>query len=308
LFQKSTLFKGDNSMHNRLLALGVTLTGLTFLAPQIYAQSSTSGRFTVTIEGAPDGPAVLFLPGLASSRSVFDTEASLLAANYRLYRIQINGFAGQPAGLNAAGPILDPLVTDLHQYIVATHLHPAVIGHSLGGLLGLMLAASHPDDVQKLMIVDAFPFWGYAFNPEATAESIRPTGKQMQDEMLKASYAEFTFGAGKSSESLVTDPANRKLVTEMALTSDRAVFAEALYDDITTDVRPRLARLTTPTELLYPYDATLQGPNSAAVDKLYVTAYAGMPLIKMHRIDGSRHFIMYDQPVAFDAAVQAFLK
>jgi pimeloyl-ACP methyl ester carboxylesterase len=26
------------------------------------------------------------------------------------------------------------------------------------------------------------------------------------------------------------------------------------------------------------------------------------------RVDGSRHFIMYDQPAKFDAALQAFLK
>jgi pimeloyl-ACP methyl ester carboxylesterase len=33
-----------------------------------------------------------------------------------------------------------------------------------------------------------------------------------------------------------------------------------------------------------------------------------MPNLKIHRIDDSRHFIMYDQPAAFDKAVQAFLK
>ena len=33
-----------------------------------------------------------------------------------------------------------------------------------------------------------------------------------------------------------------------------------------------------------------------------------MPNIHILRIDDSRHFIMYDQPAAFDKAVQTFLK
>jgi pimeloyl-ACP methyl ester carboxylesterase len=30
--------------------------------------------------------------------------------------------------------------------------------------------------------------------------------------------------------------------------------------------------------------------------------------VTLVKVDGSRHFIMYDQPAKFDAAVEAFLK
>ena len=60
---------------------------------------------------------------------------------------------------------------------------------------------------------------------------------------------------------------------------------------------------------------TLAGPTSllaqsdpAKVDTLYQAAYKSMPNVKLVRIDDSRHFIMYDQPAKFDAAVEAFLK
>ena len=33
-----------------------------------------------------------------------------------------------------------------------------------------------------------------------------------------------------------------------------------------------------------------------------------MPNLTIHRIDDSRHFIMFDQPAAFDKEVQTFLK
>ena len=79
-----------------------------------------------------------------------------------------------------------------------------------------------------------------------------------------------------------------------------------MLEDLETDVRPQLAGIKTPTTLLYPYETT-QGP-VAGVTALYSNAYATMPNIRFVRIDDSRHFIMYDQPAAFDKAVQTFLK
>jgi len=106
----------------------------------------------------------------------------------------------------------------------------------------------------------------------------------------------------------VNDPAGKTLVTAMATSSDRGVFAGAMTEDLLTDMRPRLANIKTPAMLLYPYDPAFQGKDPAAVDALYTGGYAAMPNLKLHRIDASRHFILYDQPAAFDAQVQAFLK
>jgi len=68
-----------------------------------------------------------------------------------------------------------------------------------------------------------------------------------------------------------------------------------------------LAKIKTPMLLVYPYDATLQ-KDEAAYDALYKSSYAGMPNVTLVRVDGSRHFIMYDQPAKLDAAVEGFLK
>jgi pimeloyl-ACP methyl ester carboxylesterase len=36
--------------------------------------------------------------------------------------------------------------------------------------------------------------------------------------------------------------------------------------------------------------------------------YKSMPNVTLVRVDGSRHFIMYDQPEKMDAAMEPFLK
>lgn len=265
-------------------------------------------RFSVVVEGPAAGkaPDVILIPGLASSRQVYAAEAKLLAPNYRLHQIQLAGFAGEPAGPNATGPILGPVVEQLHQYIGDNHLeHPAVIGHSMGGLLALMLADAHPADVGKLLIVDTLPFYGLVFSPNATVEALRPQAQAMHDGLVAMPAEQFAASQPSFSARLVASPEGQKAVTAGSIASDRTVFANAMLEDLGTDLRPRLAGIKTPATVLYPFTAA-QGTQSD-VAALYTSSYAGMPNVQFTRIDGSLHFIMYDQPAAFHAAVVSFL-
>ena len=297
----------------RILALILILAGILLLREPAGAQTITAAptRFSIVIQGvAPgNGTDVILIPGLSSSRDVFAAEAKLLTANYRVHLIQIAGFAGDPAGPNATGPILAPVVEQLHQYIVTNKLqHPAIIGHSLGGLLGLMLADAHPEDVGKLLISDSLPFSPLAFAPEATVDVVTPQAVDMRNQMIAASPDVYAAMANQTASYLVLNPDARKLVAASSIASDRTVMANAMYEDLVTDLRPRLATIKTPTTLIYPYDAAAVGPDTTKIDAVYTSAYSTMPNLKIHRIDDSRHFIMYDQPTAFDKAVQAFLK
>ena len=279
-----------------------------FILPTVSALAQNPTRFTVTTEGPATAPAVLLLPGLTSGREVFDTEAALLAPTYRLYRVQLNGFAGQPAGPNASGPILAQVVEELHRYLAANHLQPAVIGHSLGGLLALMLAQAHPEDLRKLLIIDSLPFYALVFSPSATVDKVRLQGEMMRDLLLKATPEQRTASAAQTAAMLVKNPDGAKVVTANSIASDPHVLANAMFEDLTTDLRPALAAMKTPTTVLYPYDAAVAGHDPAHVDAVYKGAYATMPNVTFQRIEDSRHFIQFDQPAAFHAAVQAFLR
>jgi pimeloyl-ACP methyl ester carboxylesterase len=305
----------------RLLALLFLLAAILLLRQPLFGQSTTPTkpatqtittaptRFSVVIEGAPRGtaPDVLLIPGLASSRDVYAAEAKLLKTNYRLHLVQLAGFAGEPAGPNATGPILSPVVEQLHQYITHNHLQPIpVIGHSMGGLLALMLAQAHPEDISKLLIVDTLPFYGLVFNPTATVDSIRPQAQAIHDQFIALPNDQFAAGQPLYTNRLVKDPEGQRQVSASSIASDRTVFANAMLEDLGTDLRPQLATIKTPMTLLYPYEAAQGSPEQVAA--LYTTAYSTKPNLQLIRIDDSRHFIMYDQPAAFDKAVQAFLQ
>ena len=204
--------------------------------------------------------------------------------------------------------MLPGIVEELHGYIAATKMHPVVVGHSLGGLLTLMLAEKYPADVKKMVIVDALPYYAVLFKPDATVESVKPMADAMRTQVVGAPAEQFAVMQQVMVPQLVNDKAGQAAVEAADEAGDRTVFAEAMYEDLLTDLRGEIAGIKTPMLLVYPYDAATQGADPAKVDAMYRAAYAGKPDATLVRVDGSKHFIMYDQPAKLDAAVEAYLK
>ncbi|MDQ0464545.1 pimeloyl-ACP methyl ester carboxylesterase [Caulobacter ginsengisoli] len=266
--------------------------------------AATPTRFTVEVRGK--GPDVVLIPGLASSRAVWDDTAKRLEGRYRLHIIQVNGFAGQTPGPNASGPVVAPLIEEIDAYIRDQKLdHPAVIGHSMGGYSALALAAAHPGDVGKVMVVDALPFFSVLFGPGVTVAQVEPQATAFKAQMLAMSKAQFDAGQPQVMARLAKTPAAQALAAQWAIASDRQVMAQATYDIMTSDLRPQLAAITVPVTVVYARDPVM---GEGRVDALYKENYAALPGVKLQAIDGGFHFIMLDQPDAFAAAVEAFLK
>ncbi len=155
----------DEDAYVMLAAVAFVLAGIALLVEPMPAAAQTVAgfvptRFTVVDAGTVGKPDVILIPGLASSRRCGMPKRSCWRRITGLHLVQVNGFAGAPAGPNATGPMLPGVVEELHQYIVAGKMHPVVMGHSLGGLMTLMLADAHPEDVAKMVIVDSLPFYG----------------------------------------------------------------------------------------------------------------------------------------------------
>jgi pimeloyl-ACP methyl ester carboxylesterase len=295
-----------------MFAVVVVIAGVVLLVKPIGAQAPGQSafvptRFTMMDQGTVGKPDVVMIPGLASSKTVWDGEAKLLAPNYRLHIVQVDGFAGAPVGANATGPMLPGIVEELHAYIVAGKMHPVVIGHSLGGLLTLMLADKYPGDVKKMVIVDTLPFYGLVFNPAATVDNVKPQADAIKGQMLALPDDQFAVTTSMMVGGMVKNTDAQKLVAASSIASDRKVFVGAMYEDLQTDLRGDLATIKVPMLLVYPYDATFQ-KDEAAYDAVYHDAYKAMPNATLVRVDDSRHFIMYDQPAKLDAAIEGWLK
>ncbi len=255
---------------------------------------------------------MLLIPGLASSAAVWDGEVKKLAPNYRLHVVQVDGFAGAAAGGNAgasdAQPMLPGIVDELHKYIAASGMKPVVIGHSLGGLLTLMLEAKYPADVRKAVIVDTLPYYAVLFSPTATVDAMKPMAAGIKQQIVVTPADQYAATQQVMMAAMAKSAEGQKAAIASSVASDRAVVAEALYEDLLTDERPSLASIETPTLVLYEYDASSKMPDSNAYEAMVKDGYHAMPHVTLVRVEDSRHFIMYDQPEKLDAAVEAWLK
>lgn len=273
-------------------------------APALVQSAFVSDRLSVEVIGS--GPDVILIPGFASSREVWRAEAERLKATHRVHLVQLAGFAGEP-WTHGDGPFTQPATDALARYVREAGLErPAVIGHSMGGMTGILLAQQHPDLVGRVMSVDSLPFFSAMFGPQVTAETARPFADQAAAGFLAADEASFRAQQSQTAIGLVRDPATRAAMVEWSMTSDRQAMASAIREVMTTDLRPGLAAMTTPVWAVYAADAD-GGTPAAMADAVWGREYSTLPGVRMVRVDDSRHFIMADQPARFAAVVDQFL-
>jgi pimeloyl-ACP methyl ester carboxylesterase len=276
-----------------------------------------SDRIHVRVDGDMDGRDIILIPGLSSSPEIWQGTVDHLTAQdgvgWRVHRIHVQGFAGAPAEGNAQtgatpGPVAAPVAEEIARYIREKGLsRPAVVGHSMGGTIGLMLAARHPDSVGKLMVVDMIPFMGAMFGPPGTtAEAVTPVADQIYAAQANSPREVYVAQATTAINGMINTESRREEALEDMRTSDQKVSAAAFRELVTTDLRPELTKITAPTEVLY---VKFNDPRMTPqiTDAIYQMSYAGLPGVTLKRIDDSAHFIMFDQAPAFYGALDAFL-
>lgn len=263
------------------------------LAGEAVAAAFSSARLSVQVRGT--GPDVVLIPGLTSGRNVWDGTLRNVPS-YRYHLVQVAGFAGDPARGNAEGPVVAPLAHELARYIAEAGLsRPAIIGHSMGGVVALMIAARYPARAGKVMAVDILPAPASGFG--FAGLDIRP-------------FADALFA------SLTQTPQGRRTLDSLigmfggpgvaSSRSDSSVVARATHELATMDLTPELPRIKGPLTVVYAVPN--QPQDAAAIDRLYRQGYAPARAARLRRVPGSGHMIMYDQPQRFYAEVREFLR
>jgi pimeloyl-ACP methyl ester carboxylesterase len=285
-----------------LILCALAACTLDWSAPAHAAASPTSVQrlSRITVSSVGKGSPVVLIPGLASGAAVYDDLAKKIGPNHRLIFVQVNGFAGSPAGTAPLDNMLPGVVDELAGWLAANHVErPAVVGHSMGGLMALMLAKKHPEAAGKVMIVDALPFYGMLFGPTATPDIVRPIVEQMRAGLVNGT------SPPQVPPHMSNNDAGKAKILGWLKTSDPKTVGEALVEDATTDVRPDLPAVKQPVTVLY---AVASPANKPMADALYGEAYKPLAGVKLVPVENSEHFIMLDQPARFEQEVEAFLR
>lgn len=268
-----------------------SLIGAGFAIKSIAAPAArfASRRITVTVNGT--GRDVILIPGLASGSAIWNAAISAVPG-YRYHRVQIKGFAGLPADLNARGPLLNPIVDEIARYIGDMRLRsPALVGHSMGGTLAMMLALRGVPVAGRVMVVDMLPD-GSAMLGGTSA------GLGYVAQQLNGYFTQTKAGREMLADMVRKTPGGRD--------SDPHVISQSLAELAQTDLGPSLSRLRHPLDVVYalPADERLRTVQS---DR-YRAAYARARMARLSGIGPSGHVIMADQPRKFAEVLQKFLR
>ncbi|MES1984225.1 MAG: alpha/beta hydrolase [Pseudomonadota bacterium] len=277
------------TLFDRRTALITGLATLAFGDSRAAAAPFASRRISVTVRG--NGPDVLLIPGLASGPGIWGGTIAAIPG-YRYHLVQVRGFAGLAPDANKSGPLLTPLVNDLASYITQARLiRPAVVGHSMGGTLAMLLAMRPTPALSRVMVVDMLP--DGAGMVGGTSSGMGYLAQQLGDYFTGTKAGRQLF-----SQMLQSQPG--------AKGSDPDVIANALRELAQTDLGPRLKTLRAPLQVVYAIGGDAQQRQSQT--QRYRTAYAPATAPLLTPIGPSGHVVMADQPAKFATILQGFLK
>jgi len=189
-------------------------------------------------------------------------------------------------------------LADLRAVSAATQARPAVVvGNSMGGMLAIDLALSHPDEVLALVLIGSLPSgapdeaWRQS-DAEVAAEAAVQAAAQAAaragdiDRLNRAEVHYWLDGPGEATGRVSGPP--RDLMLEM---NGRALAAAPPGDDADTgEAWPRLRELKVPTLLVVgEHDETGLWPLTEMMAALIPTA-------RVERLAGTAHCPMLDRP------------
>ncbi len=254
-------------------------------------------RLAACLEGPDDAPAVILANPIGTTRAIWDAQARVLRDRYRLLRFELRGH-GEPGARSDAPPgaySIAELGTDvlglMREYGLTT---AAYCGVSLGGMIGLWLAANAPDRISSLVVCCT------AITPMPSRQAwldraalVRSSGMASISEMIPPRWFTPDF--------IARSPAAVSFVMDMLHGTDPGGYAGCGEAIAEMDLRPALGSIKAPTLVL------AGAEDSAAPPWLGAVTAIGISGARLTVIRGTSHLAPYQTPGPVTGAILAHL-
>lgn len=152
----------------------IVLSIITGLCSKVLAQNNP--YFFEVEKSGKGNKSIIFIPGFASSGKVWEETKTEFENKYTCYTLTMAGFAGVESKENSS---FNNWVVSIAKYIENHNIEkPIIVGHSMGSVMAMALAAKYPELIDKIIVVDALPCLAALSNPSFQS-SEKPKCKAM---------------------------------------------------------------------------------------------------------------------------------
>jgi 3-oxoadipate enol-lactonase len=243
----------------------------------------------------PSVPVVTLSHSLATNLSMWDPQLPALGARYRLLRYDTRGHGGTDV---APGPYtLEMLARDAFEVLSALEVERThFVGLSMGGMIGQLLALTHPEKVRSLVLCD-------------TSSRVPPEARSTWDERIRMAethgmepHVEPTLGRWFTAPFHERRPDVLDRVRAMIRATDPKGYTGCCHAIKMLDLTDRLTEIKVPTLIL----VGEEDPGTpVAASRAIHERIKGSRLVV---IPSASHLSNIEQPDAFNEALTAFLE
>ncbi len=248
-----------------------------------------------TLNGAASAPVVTFSHSLATDLSMWEPQVPAVAARYRMLRYDTRGHGGTDAPAGAY--TLDMLAQDAFELLETLGVERThFVGLSMGGMIGQLLALTHPEKLRSLVLCDtssripleARPMW---------EERIRTAERQGMEP-----HVEPTLGRWFTPPFRERRPDVVERVRAVIRGTDPKGYAGCCHAIKMLDLTDRLQDIRVPTLVIVGEDDASTPPAASRV------IHERIPGSQLVVIPSASHLSNVEQPDAFTRARMAFLE
>jgi pimeloyl-ACP methyl ester carboxylesterase len=262
------------------------------------------GGLRLCYQEAGAGEAVLVLPGLGTSIDYWQYLIAALAPHYHVLAVDLPGFG--KSDKPDAGYELSWMADEIIAFLDAKGVRRAsVVGGSMGGHLGLILALDHPERVSKLVLMGSVGNWE-APGPLLDAAIRMLWRDDLATNFLRERWPEFYAKMFKRQTPLT----EAIFHYDMALRADARKYApqgrassRAFRSILYSSCRDRLGEVACPVLLVWGEEDTI---HKAAEVGMYFREH--LPDSRLVVVPDAAHEVMVDQPDVFNGLVLRFLR
>jgi esterase len=243
------------------------------------------------------GPPVAILHGLFGSGRNWRSVAQHLAARHRVLTFDLRNHGASPW---ADGMSYGEMVEDLRVSLRARGVErAALLGHSMGGKVTMLMALLHPGAVDRLVVVDIAP----AANPPSLLAYVRAMRAVDLRGLTRHGEADLQLAEA------VPDPAERGFLLQNLVIGQNAAHWRLNLEAIERGFPQIVGFPDLPAGTVYPGPASfISGARSNYIQPEHEPLIRHLfPHARITRIEGAGHWVHAEQPQAFLQAITPFL-